>query len=285
MIFKLYFPNAQGNTDEHFHRAGIGQLCRDCGPDWEDVIDGPLGMGYGKVAQWKQQDPTLNAPDGIPEKFKWHPSPPTELYGEKVAKGAYYIGFDPNVPPGPSCLERTKQYHGSDVQLNDGRSWTIPAANLLPHTIAIDEDTGERVSEMEPEFARYCGSCAMHAAAFYSRHEQIALLNRFYKKQLSAEDMKQIQAMYDDKNFDGIEGVNPEELHFSIPLDDAVDHAHEALSLNYRITPHLAGLLKLLDNSAVITICLAAMDALELAEALKKNEPESPIILPGTLPI
>lgn len=282
MNLKIYIPNASGYTDQHLHRVGLGAFC-DHGADWEDVTSrGPDG-GRGMTCQWKRANDAINAPPGIPDAFEWHASPPITLGDEKLPKGSYWIGFHPEHKPGPVELVRKTTFRGHPVMLCDGNKWQIPSSHAVPKRYGIDFETGSKQTTIDERFHKFCFTAMVHATAFYDREEQIRVMAKLYAGIPITDDEQTALATlatHDGQPITDISHVDPAKLRIAIPVDDAVDHCWEALSLNYRVNPAIVTLLGLLDDEAIVRICLAAIDANELMVALKKNGQESAITLP-----
>ena len=278
MQFKIYIPNAPRIDASALKDCGLDDLQRDCGPDFERV---PAGRGLGEdkpaglVGQWKiQGSPQLNAPDGIPEEFEWTPSPPSGDY----PKGAYWLGINPEQKPGPLELARRKQLQGIPVELSDGRKWSIPIARGAPYSVGLDYETGEPLAVCDERFRKYSERTFRHAMLLAEREEELATLKKvFFGVKMTDEDIQELYVgnRMRFEQYSSLQEID-RELGVAILFDEALEHSVDALSINYRMNQFMVLHFQLLEVSMeknhLRDICLAAMEAWEIAESLKKNE-------------
>lgn len=143
----------------------------------------------------------------------------------------YWVGFDNASPPEPIDLERKEVIDGHEVKLLDGREFTIPIARTydmgttLPEALVLGKD-GKVVAEIIPRFVEISAKAHRLADEWgYSEEEKPT----------------------EDREFE---------------TDEARFHlAVECLSINYRIGPVEASLLRLLDTYNVVKIIGALIDS------------------------
>jgi hypothetical protein len=265
--YKIYIPGADSFAEDTFHEAGVKDLCRDGYPDCERIRNGP-DDGPGIVAQWRTGKPQIDAPDGAPEGWTWAACPPD---------GKYWVGINPEAPPNPLDLERKQQIPSVPVVLADGRSWLIPTARGIPHRIGIDYETGQQAAVANGRFVDYSKRAFQHASLLAERQEQlIGLKEVFFGVRLSDDDLKDLYQQNIAK-WTGLQTLDDmdQRLAISILFDEALEHAIDALSINYRLNRFLVLHLQLLEISPehdhLRDICLAAIEAAEIIETLKKN--------------
>ena len=275
MKYKLFFPGASGANDKHLHDRGLSDLARDSGADYERATRGPgPESAGGMVACWKTGDPMSDPPDGVPEDWEWVPSPPC---GDRP-KGDYWVGINPKAKPGPGDLARNKQLQGVPVELADLREWLIPIARGVPYSIGVDYDNGEPISIIEDRFKKYSARTFQHAMQLAEREEDLVKLQKVYfGVRLTQDELAELyignQVRFAE--FRTYEEMD-RELGVSILFEEALDHAVDALSINYRLNQFLILHLQLFEVSVeknhLRDVCLAAMEASSIMESLKKNE-------------
>ena len=276
MQYKIFITNVSGATDQHLIDRGLEDLVRDSGADWEKI---PAGRGPdpdrsgGMVASWRTGNTQVDAPDGIPEHFEWVASPPC---GDRP-KGAYWVGINPEAKPGPLELKRKKQLPGVLVELADLRKWSVPIARGVPYSIGVDYDNGQATAVIDDRFRKYSERTFRHAMLLAEREEQLASLkNVFFGIRLTDDELRQLyfnnRVRYAELST--LEEMD-RELAIAILFDESLEHAVDGLSINYRLNRFLILHLQLLEVSTeknhLRDICLAAMEAHEIAETLKKT--------------
>jgi len=283
MHYLIYIPGDVSMTG-NLQRVGLQDLGRACnGPDWRPMhANESPDKGVGMVGTWLLSNKRQPVDWDNLDRYEWTHSPPAEVDGVTYPKSAYWIGIHKQFKPGPGELIRDDLFAGFAVSLGDGNQWQIPSAYELPKTYGIDPETGNRTAKMETEHERYSVRAFQYASEFFSRAEEIAFLASMHKGvKLKETDIGLLSHLSTkDGPITRIEDVSPEDLQLSIPLDDGFDHACRALALHYRVNPFILGLLDVLDSKAITRICMASIDMPWIEEALKKNEPESPISLP-----
>lgn len=272
MQYKIFAPGAQTLTDQPLKDAGLEDLCRDSGASWERTIlpDGTPGA----VGTWVLGNPQLDAPPGVPEAYEWTKIPGTELL----------LGHDPLRPPGPVELARKVQMASAPLELGDGRTWQIPVARGLPHTIVPGEN-GSLVADVDDRFRVYSQRTFRHATALAEREEEIGkLAGVFFGVRLTDDELTELYVK-NRSEFAGLQTLDEmdQKLAVSILFDEALDHAVDALAINYRLNRFMVGHFRLLKVSPTVNhlrdICLVAMEAREIMEHLKKNDLERRISL------
>lgn len=269
MHYKIFCSGADKLGDDMLHEHGLGDLCRDTGASWEFVQNGP-GDQSGTVGTWKQNNPQLDAPDGIPPDFEWTPIPKTPLW----------IGINPKLPPGPMELRRRDQLPSVPLELADGRTWQIPIARGVPHTVVNDED-GEPLARVDERFQEYSRRAFEHASLLAEREEELsALQDVYFGVKLTETELKELCA----KNFDSYRAMDSldqldQKLACTILFSEGIEQACDALSINYRVNRWIVCHLQLLrltpTENHVRNICLCAFEANEIAAMLKKKDLEN----------
>lgn len=274
MHYKIYASGSKTLTDQPLVDAGWDELCRDSGADWERVAPGPDGEA-GTVCSWKKGNPQLDAPGGIPERFSWTRVPKTDLW----------VGHDDSLPPGPVELARKTQLQGTRLTLGDGRAWEIPTARAVPYSIVPDADSGDLVASVDERFRKFSERAFRHATLLAERQEQLEKLQNVYFGVRLTEDELQELYVQNRTAFAGMETLDEmdQSLAVTVLFDEAIEQAVDALSINYRLNRWLIGHFRLLRISPVENhlrdVCLAALEAEEIIEALKKNDEERRISL------
>lgn len=279
MHWKIYLPGSTFIAQERLAEIGLASLCEDVGPEWEMTSVGPDGKP-GAFLSWNRTG--TRAPEGTPAGWRWQPAPP----GDGVPQGAWWFGWDPADRPGPLEFERLKQYAGHVVCLRDNTQWCIPSAHYAPETYGINWETGKKDVTIDPRWQRFCFTAFKHAQAFFTRDDQFSALARLFRgTKLQRAELEHAQAIAEEclgreVRIEDITSLPIDELRITVPLDDAIDHAWDALAINYRVNPVIVSCLELLDRAATTRICLAVIDIPAIEYSLKKNEPDKPITLP-----
>lgn len=268
MQYKIYIPGESTFQDAHLHERGLGDLCRDGGPDWEQVARGPDDKA-GMVAQWRTGKVGVDAPDGCPKDWEWVAVPPDK---------SWWLGVNPAAPPSAADLARKNQLRGVPITLADGRQWSIPIAMGMPYRIGVDYETGEETGVVDQRYTQYYQRAFRHGSLLAERQEELAALNQvFFCVKLTDDEMRELYT----ENMMKWAGIStlPEmeqKLAISIVFDESLDHAVDALAINYRLTRFMILHFQLLevseDTNHLRDICLGAIDAAAIVETLKKKE-------------
>lgn len=280
MHYLIYIPGDISMVG-HLEKVGLGGLGP--GEDWRPMrANESPDKQVGMLATWLNSNKRQMVDWDHVDQYEWTHSPPQTIDGQDIPKGAYWIGIHKELPPGPGELARSEQFAGYAVTLGDGKQWLVPSAQDLPKTYRIDPETGDRTAKMQTDHERYSVRAFQYATEFFEKAEEISFLARMHAGvQLKPTDQGLISRLSreDGSPVTCIEDCDPESLRLSIPLDDGFEHACLALELHYRVNPFILGLLDVLDTKAITRVCLASIDMPQIQEALKKNEPESPITL------
>ncbi len=127
MRFLIYIPSIEGDVtpqDEKLTKVGLPALARGCATI--ATPQGPDGKP-GVVFSWPTNDPR-SVMGYLPALQEWIPA---AAVGD-LKESRYWVGFVKNLPPTPQDLAWPNQLEGDAIALGDGRTWTIPAAGMLP---------------------------------------------------------------------------------------------------------------------------------------------------------
>lgn len=247
--YLIYVPSVQGANDKHLLDRGLGDLCRDRGPDWIDVTRGPDG-GRGMLCTWRTMEPDVDPAFEINlDRQVWVKGPGNEEAG--IVHGSYWIGHETDRPPTPLNLARPTQHPGRMVMLKDGFPWLIPEAMQLPHLVGLDPETGAVTLRHTREFEAFCRQSEDFA---YVMCQQIGLLEQLQKARPN---------------------TPAREISIDFPLKDAWSFATTALSLNYRVCPAIVDYLGLFTRHEIVAVVAATIslpDILEVRDDQKKTE-------------
>jgi hypothetical protein len=229
--YVIYLPGVQGANPQHLDKVGLGGLCADGAPEFADILDGGPDRGSGLLAAWRTgntaTDPSFSVAD-----FKWVPAKACKARG--LAAKRFYFGVDPQRPVTPKCIERKNRSLGYNIDLRDGHSWHIPAAMKLPHTHGLNDD-GEFDRQVAEEYREYWQASEQYAVQFFKAIDQLD----FLKQQRPKTDTT---------------------LAVDFTLANAWEFACLSLAINYRVTPEIVDMLKLLDDVGMRNIIKAAID-------------------------
>ena len=257
MHYLLYIPNLQGCSQDRLVELGLRPLIEQVGPEWKEVEEGPDG-NRGMLLTWVNKS-SRYGPKFDPENQTWTPAPATA--GGATSEGDYWIGqYTGDNKPSPSDLAHRNQFQGLDTTLADGNTWTIPVARKLPHRHALNPETGEHRRVIDSRYAMYWEVSTRTAIEVFRQLEMVEWIR--------------------DSE---LAGEMPADTAAEVTVENAWDFVCQALSINYRLTPAIISELGLIDDSAMISCVIAALE-LPIIQALggpsqKKNLP-SPISVP-----
>ena len=276
MHFSIFLPGKRGANLQHLADFGIEDLARDNGPDFVHLSQGiePCRKP-GMLATWRPKggmagDPPL---DDHPD-FTWHPSfvRPNDD-DETLEEGRYFYGINHNDPPRPDDLKRLKQYDGYEYRMGDGKVWTIPSVQNVPHTYGLDRKTGRaRKLIRDPRFHEYERRAAAHAGLVYGSADDIRYISHLYG--MNDEEFRQaaIDSKYLPDDFSA-ETIEKADMQVAISFSEAWEQVIDGLSINYRLNDELVTILNLLDSDDLVSVCCCAAFDLELVrEHVKKKE-------------
>lgn len=229
---QLYFPGEQAPLADVLGPRGLADLGRDKGPEVAPIDRGPDGK-RGMLAVWRTGDAARDVPLSLLPGWDWQPCRPQKKQG--LAKGAYWVGFNPKRPPRPEDVARTPLYPGYWTRLRDGHQWHIPAAAKLPHCHALGPD-GQYERTIDSRFADFWERSRGYAQVFLTACGQLELLRRLHGKDA------------------------PEKTKVDFPLAETFAFAVEALALNYRVNAEIVTRLNLLDDDGLSNVLKLACD-------------------------
>ena len=143
MLYQVYVPKGE-QSPNLLDNLGIADLARDSGVFYTTVMEnGPDGGGgllldFGPPVQYHVGERTW-----IPCAFD---------KDRNLSKGRFYWGLAGGRWPLPSELERKNTVRGSLRTLGDGQEWLVPNMVALPHRLTIDDDTGDPIREVSPDW-------------------------------------------------------------------------------------------------------------------------------------
>jgi len=233
-----FLAKRQGVSREDLERFGLAGVSGGMGPQSISTSKGPSGQG-GVLLSFSKETPR----------------PSTAREWRKAVRGDFWLGFDPEDPPGPEDLARPRQVAGHLVTMRGGGQWMIPVARsfpigtALPQIIVLDE-SGKVTTETVPEYV----DVSRKAERIWSALSQ-ALADCAERRAAGEEDA---QALW------------------SISLQERFEIAVEALSVNYRVEADEVSLLKIMEDAHQDQILHALIDWPTVEQWAKKNSlPES----------
>lgn len=254
--YSVYFPGARGANPAHFDRVGLHGIADNA--QFADVLDrGPDGGG-GVLATWQRGDAATDAVLGNHAGLEWREAKPDEARG--LAKGRCWFGFDRARRLTPADLERpaSQRINGHWRKLADGQQWMIPAAPCLPHTMGLHPETGRFAARVDATFAAFAARANSYAVEMFRALDSVQQLRDVRPDMLEHE------------------GV-------SVTIEDAWQHACEALAINYRLTPEVIDALDLLDKKAMLNVIMATFDYQDVVECVTlKKKPLAVVTIPVT---
>lgn len=254
--YTLYIPGIQGADNENLARVGIGDLARDRGPAWAEVLtNGPDG-GKGMLCAWRNGNLTHDAHLCVHTDLAWTPAPPDP--DRELEGGRYWIGIDQKRPLEPEDIERKKCESSNAVALCDERMWKIPVAEKLPHRHGIDPTTGERVRRVSPQYADFWETSQEYAVQVFSEMDAIDIL-REAKPNMPLDEMQ---------------------VEFA--FCDVWTYVAYAMAINYRINDEILDRLELLDDASSVRVICATIDMPAIVEVRDQKKTDGDTI---TIPV
>lgn len=230
--FLIFVPRASSiDARDTFPKLGLAELLDD-GLAWEgqrhERSVGPDNESPG-VIFGIDRGPSDNRQSRIAyvaSQQLWQPAKPLPRDGEApLPAGRFWLGWESAAPPGPWDLQRSRPHRGARVRLDDGREWTVPQPDLLPHVLAIDAATGQDVYVLDERFHSF----AVRATQYWDLCLASHRATRAGKTDVPA------------------------------PTFEAIDLARRALTLNYVLNRDLIDALGLLRDPATIFAVPAAV--------------------------
>lgn len=286
MNFLFYLAGESGSVgDRRLAEVGLADLAEDCSADWAEVRSGGPDGGGGLIGFWRTGDAERDFRPGLTDlsAVKWARSAPKTIDGLKIDKGAYWVGYKPDELPTPAQLARRRQMPGSEILLPEGGpQWIIPSAPALDRRLVLDCDTGNWNEAFPERFQRYATRAFSFAAGFYEREDELKALVKAYRGvRLSSAEQEAVNSLatVEGKKVP-VEEIPLDQLQISIELPNAIEHAVEALGMNYRLNADLINLMGLFTRASVVDICLSSIDGHEVAQALKKTRRTPRLLFP-----
>ena len=240
MVFRYFLPGiSKLHVDAQVLRdRGLGDVLVDCLPPRHR---GALGdrvsifdVAVGPTGSSGALVVPLPVDGSLPKNIGYQTS---QTWIELKGTSAYWLGFDPQEIPGPASLRRTHVVAGYEEELGDGRVWTCPILRR-PNTSAGQPNlpTSWGVDE-SGEFR-----AAIQPAYLAEWHMAGELWDVFLGKR-------------------------------ALKISEAYAYAARCLAVNYRIGPHEATALNLIDSTNYSRVTKAAVDGPFVEEMLNSLDP------------
>jgi hypothetical protein len=226
MHYQIYLPGVRGEGSEAMRAAGLGGIVADA--NWVDVLNGGPDGGAGALASWGAGDVAY-----LPTAYRWLPA----FAREGLAARRYWVGIRIDSPPRPSELEYKTSLPGYPLELEDGQTWRLACAGMLPQVWRPDPEDGRPKLAIKQKYREFFDrSCS-------------------WFRQLRSLDAGALIAAIDASWWDFIV---------------------EALAINYRIVPELVLDLGMISTQNAIPCLGAILDGPLIREVETLSQKKSP---------
>lgn len=228
-----YLAGKRAVSEEDLRKAGLGYALDGAGgPSHVAAEKGPDG-GAGvmfTLPDARGENPPVQA---LAASARWTRIP-------DVA-GAW-VGFDPKDPPGPGDLCRREKMVGHDVEMGDGRKWTVPVAIRFPEGTCL------------PRSLSWDGSRWAQGDVVPRYRELFAAAQRIWDNLVNATK------------------PGEEAGEVTVTLSEEAGVCACALAVNYRLGPAEISALGLFDEQSEANAALALVDWPAVLEYARKKK-------------
>jgi len=235
MHYQIFLPDVAGSNPKLLGQFGIESLATDQQPVMIDLRAFAGTSRSGVLLNWWKDDPST-APNRYMANWNWIPC------------DKYWLGTNPDSPPHPDELERTKTYPGNYMTLLDGREWKIPAYTQFDHSFQLVD--GKIARRPAPQWDAYIKSMQVVQREIFGALDLLDFLDGKADRPENASDKPT-----------------------SVKITDGLYIACEALAVNYRINAEIACALGLLDDHVLSSLLCSAIELPEImaTRGEKKN--------------
>lgn len=245
MMYQVYFPGRGPIGKDCLEAAGIGMMSGVEGEQWNEVLSGPEGYGYGRIVSWVGENSEV--PMSCPAGWKWTP------YEDEEGGVRFLIGVNPNDMPSHKDMLLTSFTPGHFVVFSNDQELVVPIAEKLEAKHRIVE--GKWVRKVSSKYE-----------SFYLQAERI------WEDVAVALDVGGLVEMNDDDR----------PAHVPITIDIADNFVCDALAINYRLFPEAIDALGLIDDTSIARVVISVLDVSDIISVRDDKKKEGYVDIPVT---